>query len=271
MSGQEQPSNWRRSTTIWLTESRKKSTMASTELDHRLQQGLKRALDVTLSGGGLVLLSPVMAAIALAIRFDSPGPVIFRHQRVGRHGQPFDLFKFRSMIYGGDDTGYMDYLRRLIESEQGGDGRGLPYHKMANDVRVTRIGKALRHYYLDELPQLWNILKGEMSLVGPRPHVQFEVDQYRPEQRRRLLVKPGATGLWQVAGKANCTFTELIELDLEYIDRWSLTLDLQIIMKTLWLMLRGGEGIWMRAVKRIPQAGPLAAGEERKKGEREKC
>lgn len=232
--------------------------MENVELHHRLQQGIKRALDITLSGIGLILLSPVLAVIALAIRLDSPGPVIFRHRRVGRHGVLFDLLKFRTMIHGGDDAGYMDYLRRLIESEQDRDGRGLPYKKMDNDIRVTRTGKTLRRYYLDELPQLWNILKGEMSLVGPRPHVQFEVDHYSPEQRRRLLVRPGATGLWQVMGKSNCTFTELIELDLDYIDRWSMAFDLRIIINTVWLMLPGGEVVWARAVKHIP-------GEEREK------
>jgi lipopolysaccharide/colanic/teichoic acid biosynthesis glycosyltransferase len=234
--------------------------MENGELYHRLQQSLKRALDITLSAIGLILLLPMMVVIALAIRLDSPGPVLFRHRRVGRNGRLFDLLKFRTMYYGGDDSGYMEYLRQLIESEQDGGGRGLPYNKMDNDVRVTRTGKVLRRYYLDELPQLWNILKGEMSLVGPRPHVQFEVDHYRPEQQRRLLVKPGATGLWQVVGKSNCTFSELIELDLDYIDRWSLGFDLWIMMNTVWLMLPGGKVIWARTVKRIP-------GEERKNGE----
>jgi lipopolysaccharide/colanic/teichoic acid biosynthesis glycosyltransferase len=220
--------------------------------NHTAQRTLKRIFELALSAGGLFLLSPVMAAIALAVRLDSPGPVIFRHRRIGRKGRPFDLYKFRSMVSGGDDTEYMQYLHQLIESERGGDGKGLPYRKMEDDSRVTHAGRILRRYYFDELPQLWNIIKGDMSLVGPRPHVQFEVDHYMPEQQRRLTVKPGCTGLWQVAGKADSTFNELIELDLEYIDRWSLWLDLQIIFKTAWLMLRGGEGVWARAAKRIP-------------------
>ena len=174
---------------------------ANIELNHRARRPLKRMMDVTLAAGGLVLLSPVLAAIAVATRLDSPGPVIFRHGRVGQDGKPFDLYKFRSMVCGGDDTGYKDYLQKLIESEYGDDG-GLPYRKMEDDPRVTRVGRIIRRYYLDELPQLWNILKGDMSLVGPRPHVQFEVDHYTPEQYQRLTVKPGCTGLWQVAGKA---------------------------------------------------------------------
>jgi lipopolysaccharide/colanic/teichoic acid biosynthesis glycosyltransferase len=201
---------------------------------------------------GLIVLSPIYLLIMLAIKLDSRGPVLYRHTRIGKDGKPFSLYKFRSMVSGGDDAGYMQYLKQLIESEKKGKGQGLPYRKMNGDPRVTRVGAFLRNYYLDELPQLVNILQGEMSLVGPRPHVQFEVDHYTPEQRRRLAVKPGATGLWQVAGKADCTFTELIALDLEYIDHWSLGLDLQIAFRTLALMLRGGEKFWARMVKRVP-------------------
>ena len=218
----------------------------------RVQLALKRAMDVTLAAGGLILLWPLMLVIALAVKRGSPGPVIYRHQRIGQGGRPFNLYKFRSMVCGGDDAGYMDYLRQLIESERDGNGPGQPYRKMEGDSRVTRVGGILRRYYLDELPQLWNVLKGDMSLVGPRPHVQFEVDHYTPEQRRRLTVKPGCTGLWQVAGKADCTFSELIALDLEYIDDWSFGLDVQVILRTVWLMLRGGEGVWARAPKRVP-------------------
>jgi lipopolysaccharide/colanic/teichoic acid biosynthesis glycosyltransferase len=187
------------------------------------------------------------------IKKDSPGPAIYKHLRIGRQGMSFHLYKFRSMTIGGDDSGYMDYLKHLIESEEMGDG--IPYRKMSGDARITRVGGFLRKYYLDELPQLWNILKGEMSLVGPRPHVQFEVDHYTPEQCRRLIVRPGATGLWQVKGKADCTFSELIELDLEYIENWSLGLDIKIMLQTLLLMARGGEGFWARMVKRIPSQG----------------
>ena len=220
-------------------------------LSYRMQQAIKRILDMFLAGSGLILFSPLIAIIALAIRLDSPGPVIYKHKRVGKDGQPFDLYKFRSMITGGDDSGYLQYLEELIESSKNGQGK--PYRKMADDPRVTRVGRLLRQYYLDELPQLWNIFTGDMSLVGPRPHVQIEVENYTPEQRRRLAVKPGATGIWQVYGKCDCSFGDLLELDLEYIDHWSLALDMQLIWRTGMIMLRGGEGSWTRMSKSVLQ------------------
>jgi lipopolysaccharide/colanic/teichoic acid biosynthesis glycosyltransferase len=220
-------------------------------LSYRMQQAIKRILDMFLAGSGLILLSPFIAIIALAIRLDSPGPVIYKHKRVGKDGQPFDLYKFRSMITGGDDSGYLQYLEELIESSKNGQGK--PYRKMADDPRVTRVGRLLRQYYLDELPQLWNIFIGDMSLVGPRPHVQIEVENYTSEQRRRLAVKPGVTGIWQVYGKCDCSFGDLLELDLEYIDHWSLGLDMQLIWQTGMIMLRGGEGSWTRMSKSVQQ------------------
>jgi lipopolysaccharide/colanic/teichoic acid biosynthesis glycosyltransferase len=143
------------------------------------------------------------------------------------------------MANNNDDSDYMQYLAKLIESEKKGEPK--PYRKMESDARVTKIGKFLRRYYLDELPQLWNVFKGDMSLVGPRPHVQFEVDHYTPEQKQRLSVRPGLTGYWQVAGKADCTFSELIAMDIEYIDSWSINKDLTFIVKTFLAMIRGGE------------------------------
>lgn len=219
---------------------------------HPLTQALKRTCDVVFSAVGLALLSPALAAIALLVKLDSPGPVIFQHKRIGQGGAPFNMYKFRSMAAGGDDKEYMLYLARLIESDRNGVKNGLPYRKLEGDPRVTRVGRVLRLLYLDELPQLWNVVKGDMSLVGPRPHVQFEVNHYAPHQRRRLAARPGCTGLWQVEGKADCSFDQLIDLDLEYIDRWSLLLDLKIIAKTALLMLRGGEAVWARSTKRLP-------------------
>jgi len=218
-----------------------------------LERGVKRLLDGLLSAISLILLSPFILVIAILIKLDSPGPVIYRHVRIGKDGKPFNLYKFRSMSVGGDDKGYLEYLKQLIESDQGDSRNGIPYRKMDGDTRITRVGGFLRTYYLDELPQLWNILKGEMSLVGPRPHVQFEVNYYTSEQRRRLSVSPGATGVWQVEGKEECTFNELIALDLDYIDNWSLRHDIQIMLKTMSLMGRGGEGFWARMVKRVPE------------------
>jgi lipopolysaccharide/colanic/teichoic acid biosynthesis glycosyltransferase len=218
-----------------------------------VQLFLKRALDIIASLSLLILNFPLLLLIATLVKLDSPGPIIYRHKRVGKDGRPFDMYKFRTMVTGGDDADYMAYLRELIESTRQNPGGGKPYTKMRDDPRVTRVGKILRTLYLDELPQLLNVLKGELSLVGPRPHVQFEVDHYTPEQRRRLAVKPGMTGLWQVQGKADCTFDELLAYDLEYIDNWSLWLDIQIMLNTLAIMLRGGEAFWSRAAKRIPR------------------
>ena len=214
--------------------------MKQASLNYRLQLILKRSLDILLSFTALFFIWPVILVIVALIRLDSPGPAIYRHKRIGKDGKPFDLFKFRSMVIGSDDSKYMRYLQELIESAKEGDGK--PYRKMDNDPRVTRVGKILRQYYIDELPQLWNILKGEMSLVGPRPHVQYEVDHYTPDQLRRLAVRPGATGLWQVEGKADCSFNELLDIDLRYIDGWNFWLDIRIIWKTAMIILHGGEG-----------------------------
>jgi lipopolysaccharide/colanic/teichoic acid biosynthesis glycosyltransferase len=227
--------------------------MNSNRPHFRIRLSIKRLIDLLASALALILLSPVLVVIAIAIKLDSPGRAIYSHRRVGKDGAPFSLYKFRSMTSGGDDTGYLAYLQQLIESEQV-DGEGaLPYRKMASDPRITRVGALLRRFYLDELPQLWNVVRGEMSLIGPRPHIQMEVDYYTRQQRRRLSVKPGLTGLWQVFGKGNSTFGELIQLDLEYIDHWSLKFDIQIIIYTLLLMFRGGEGVWARKAKEVPE------------------
>ena len=218
---------------------------------HKLAWRIKRAMDLAVAGVGLVVLSPIIVLMAVIVRIETRGPAIYKHTRIGKDGKPFDLYKIRSMQTGGDDTAYELYLRQLIESSQGSNV-GMPYIKMEGDSRVTRVGGFLRKYYLDELPQLWNIVKGDMSLIGPRPHMQLEVDHYKPTQLQRLIVRPGLTGLWQVDGKADCSFAELIALDLEYINHWSPRLDYTIMIKTLGLMIRGGEGSWSRTTKRIP-------------------
>jgi lipopolysaccharide/colanic/teichoic acid biosynthesis glycosyltransferase len=231
--------------------------MKNNQQSLQIQQGIKRLLDLLISTIGLIFLSPILLIIAITIKLDSPGNILYSHRRIGKGGQQFHLYKFRSMVYGGDDKGYLEYLRQLIESDKDRNGNGLPYRKMNGDCRVTRVGEFLRKFYLDELPQLWNVLKGEMSLVGPRPHVQMEVDHYTNEQRRRLSVKPGLTGLWQVMGKVDCTFSELIQLDLDYIDHWSLKLDIQLVFFTIMLMLKGGEGFWTRQAKEISEKFPV--------------
>ena len=219
---------------------------------HKIRQGIKRGFDLLICISAMILLWPVILVLSVIVKLDSQGPAFYKHKRIGQDGRPFDLYKFRSMISGGDDSSYMDYLEALIKSDENGDGNGLPYRKMSEDGRVTRVGRFLRNYYLDEIPQIINVIKGDMSLVGPRPHVQFEVDNYAEEQNRRLTVKPGITGLWQVAGKADCTFSELIQFDLDYIDNWSLTQDIKIMINTVQLMVRGGEKFWARMDKKVP-------------------
>lgn len=219
--------------------------MKKYDLSIGLQLIIKRVFDLVVSSFCLIFSIPTFVGIAVAIKLDSRGPVFFRHRRIGKDGRPFDLYKFRTMTVDGDDSTYNQYLKDLIESEKDCAERGKPYRKMEQDNRITRVGRFLRGYYIDELPQFINIIKGDMSLVGPRPHVQLEVDCYTPEQRNRLSVQPGATGLWQVAGKADCTFNELISLDLEYIENWSIWLDMRILMTTVKIFFRGGEKYWV--------------------------
>ena len=195
-----------------------------------LDAGLRRFLDVVVSGSVLLLLLPFLAMIALLIRLDSPGPVLFIQKRVGRHGREFPVFKFRSM--------YSDAEQRL-EGLLGANERTGPVFKMRRDPRVTRVGRVLRRCSLDEVPQILNILRGEMSLVGPRPALPREVALYTPEQCHRLDAVPGLTGLWQVSGRANLSFEQSMALDLEYINRQSLWLNLVILARTVPAVLTG--------------------------------
>jgi len=175
-------------------------------------------------------LFPLLLLIALLIRLDSPGPVLYRQTRVGLNGRRFRFYKFRSMVQGAD------VLKADLSAQNRMNG---PVFKMEKDPRVTRVGRLLRKTSLDELPQLFNVLKGDMSLVGPRPNLPEEVAQYKGWQRRRLSMKPGITGLWQVSGRNLIDFNEWMKLDLEYIDSWSLGLDLKILLKTIPTVLRG--------------------------------
>ncbi len=184
----------------------------------------KRAVDVAVALVALALLSPVMLVVALAIKVDSPGPVVFRQQRVGRGGRQFSFYKFRSMRADAEDAFW-----RLVEMNE---VKG-PIFKIRQDPRTTRVGRVIRRTSIDELPQLFNVLKGDMSLVGPRPPIPHEVERYEDWHRKRLQVSPGITGLWQVSGRSQLTFDEMVLLDLWYIDNWSLMLDLQIIARTI--------------------------------------
>lgn len=185
---------------------------------------VKRALDFFGSACALVILAPVLAAAAAAVRMTSKGPIIFRQMRVGINGRTFSLYKFRSMYADADAV----KERLMARNEMSG-----PVFKIKNDPRVTPVGRLLRRYSIDELPQLWNVLKGDMSLVGPRPPVPEEVKSYKGWQRRRLSVKPGITCLWQVFGRNEVDFEKWMELDLQYINQWSLALDIKILLRTV--------------------------------------
>ena len=185
---------------------------------------LKRLLDVAGATLGLVLVSPLMAAVALLIRLDSPGPVVYSAERVGAKGRRFRCFKFRSMVTDAD---------RLKEELRDRNQRQGPIFKINEDPRITRVGRIIRRYSLDELPQLWNVLRGEMSLVGPRPHPVDDVNHYQLHHYRRLDVKPGITGLWQITARSCPSFDLNMHLDLTYIETWSLRLDLRILARTV--------------------------------------
>ena len=185
---------------------------------------VKRVLDIFISSVVLIIISPVMLAIALAIKSDSPGPVLFKQRRVGLKGKGFTLYKFRSMFK--DAEAFRKELERFNEMTA-------PVFKIKDDPRVTRIGRFIRKFSIDELPQLFNVLKGDMSLVGIRPPLPEEVAEYGERHLRRLTIKPGITGIWQVSGRNEIDFEEWIKLDLHYIDSWSPALDFKLLIKTI--------------------------------------
>jgi lipopolysaccharide/colanic/teichoic acid biosynthesis glycosyltransferase len=213
---------------------------------HRSRQsllGFKRMMDI---GGGTLMLitcSPLLLAIALAIKASSKGPILFRQQRVGQYGKNFTFLKFRSMHTGNDHRVHQEYVTKFIASKADTglpNGNGERVYKLANDKRVTPLGKFLRKTSLDELPQLLNVLNGDMSLVGPRPPIPYELAAYQTWHRRRVLeVKPGITGLWQVTGRSRVKFDEMVRLDLRYAASWSPLLDLKILMRTPLAVIKG--------------------------------
>jgi len=198
--------------------------------DRMLSLAGKRVIDVVVGSLGLAILTPVFAVIALAIRAVDGGPILFRQTRVGLQGRSFDVVKFRTML--------PDAEARLDELQARNEISG-PAFKVTDDPRLTRTGRSLRATSLDELPQLWNVIRGEMSLVGPRPPLPREVEGYDLWHRRRLSMKPGMTGLWQVQGRRDADFDRWVELDLAYIDRWSIWLDLKIMFLTIPAMFQG--------------------------------
>ena len=200
---------------------------------------VKRLMDIVGSGMGLILCAPVFLVIAALVKLTSEGPVFFRQQRIGQHGTPFTFLKFRTMFTNNDHSVHKEFVQQLIagkvkpNSNGNGNGNGHGVYKIKYDPRVTRIGSFLRRSSLDELPQLINVLRGEMSLVGPRPPVQYEVDAYEIWHRGRLMeAKPGITGLWQVNGRSRVKFDEMVRLDIRYARTWSLWLDIKILLRT---------------------------------------
>jgi len=221
-----------------------------------------RALDIVGSAVLLVLMAPLLGAIIVAIRLDSPGPAVFRQRRIGRHRKPFTVNKFRSMYDGSAHDRHREFVLGLIKGEspnhdtpdrdtpdreataQETPGQApRPYYKMIADPRITRVGRLLRRSSLDELPQLWNVLRGDMSLVGPRPSIPYEVDHYPPAWLDRFAVKPGITGLWQVNGRSSVTLEEMVRLDVEYARRRTLWLNLWILIRTAPAVL-SAKGAW---------------------------
>jgi exopolysaccharide biosynthesis polyprenyl glycosylphosphotransferase len=202
---------------------------------------VKRGIDVVGSSFALVIGSPFLLGIAIAVKLTSEGPVLFRQTRHGQFGAPFTFLKFRSMHVSNDPKIHQEFVKKLIAGEQDGkaSGSSTQVFKIINDPRVTRIGGWLRRTSMDELPQFINVLKGEMSLVGPRPPVTYELKQYEEWHHRRLDVKPGLTGLWQVKGRSRTTFEEMVRMDIEYAQTWSLWLDLKILLRTPVAVFRG--------------------------------
>jgi exopolysaccharide biosynthesis polyprenyl glycosylphosphotransferase len=207
----------------------------------RAQAGLKRLLDVLASAIILLLTLPVFLVVAALIKLKSPGPVFFRQSRVGGQGRSFKMLKFRTMHVNNDASMHKQFVSQMIKgaAPTGGGSRDTAF-KIVNDPRVTSIGRLLRKTSLDELPQLWNVLRGDMSLVGPRPPLAYEVEQYKPWHYRRVLeAKPGITGLWQVSGRSRTTFDDMVRLDLRYAKNPSAWSDIKILLATPRAVISG--------------------------------
>ena len=195
-----------------------------------IQLGLKRIFDIASSGFALLVLAPLLVAVAIGIKLTSKGPILFKQERVGHHGRRFFMLKFRSMVVNAEEL----KAKLVAQNEMSG-----PVFKMKHDPRITAIGRFIRKYSIDELPQLINVLRGEMTVVGPRPPIPSEVEKYEAWQRRRLSVRPGLTCVWQVSGRNQISFEEWMYLDMQYIDHWSLSRDFALILKTVPVVLTG--------------------------------
>jgi len=212
------------------------------EESRKFALGIKRSMDFVGSAAALVLLAPVFAAVSLAIKFTSKGPVLFKQERLGQYGRKFTVLKFRSMLTDCDARIHEEYVSQFIAGQVSGTSPGgeQPVFKIQKDPRVTPIGRFLRRTSLDELPQFWNVIVGDMSLVGPRPPLPYEFKAYDLWHRRRVLeIKPGITGLWQVEGRSRTRFDEMVRLDLKYARAWSIWLDVKILLQTPGVVLTG--------------------------------
>ncbi len=209
----------------------------------RIDVSIKRGIDMLVSFFVMLFGLPFYSLLGLLIKLTSDGPVLFVQERVGEDGKAFKMYKFRTMMNGNNDEAHRSFARDFINGKTNGDnGSNSSVFKIVDDPRVTSIGKFLRKTSLDELPQFINVFKGEMSLVGPRPPLSYELDHYQEWHKKRLAVKPGLTGLWQVSGRSTVPFDEMVALDLHYIENWSLLLDVKIILRTVPVMLSGFGG-----------------------------
>jgi lipopolysaccharide/colanic/teichoic acid biosynthesis glycosyltransferase len=214
------------------------------EQSHRAAFLMKRWMDLVGAVAGIILFSPLFLVIPALIKLTSKGPVLFRQERIGQHGKKFTFLKFRTMYVNNDPGIHREYIHNLIAGkiegsadEAGGDKK---VYKITNDTRITPIGGILRKTSMDELPQFLNVIRGEMSLIGPRPPIPYEVEQYDIWHWRRIMdIKPGITGLWQVKGRSSTTFDDMVRLDLQYAKEWSLWLDVKILLMTPWAVIRG--------------------------------
>lgn len=210
----------------------------------RTSFAVKRAMDIVGSIVGLLLFSPLFFVIPLVIKLSSKGPVLFRQERIGQYGRPFQFLKFRSMQVNNDASVHQEYIEKFINGKPVPDGTdgvgGARVYKLTGDARITPVGEVLRKTSMDELPQFINVLRGDMSLVGPRPPIAYEVKQYDIWHRRRIMeIRPGITGLWQVKGRSTTTFDEMVRLDLQYAREWSVWMDVKILLKTPWAVIHG--------------------------------
>jgi lipopolysaccharide/colanic/teichoic acid biosynthesis glycosyltransferase len=206
---------------------------------------VKRLIDVGAALSVAILGFPFFLAVALLIKLTSRGPIFYSQKRIGEHGEGFTLFKFRTMRQDSDDSIHREFTRSFIEGRMPNsslDEKTPSVYKLTNDPRVTSVGNFLRKTSLDELPQFINILKGEMTIVGPRPPLQYELEHYEEWHKLRLEVRPGLTGLWQVSGRSSVPFDEMVKLDLYYIEHWSLLLDFKIMLRTIPVMFFGSGG-----------------------------